>query len=361
MKANNDIFNTIVDQAKKVALSEKEKATLFRSIDAYVRKHPVKGAAPQPVRRPVSSPVPSRWITYLGANHSAAISFALVVFVVLGAGTSSAAQRALPGDLLYAVKTGINEQVHALFLSGVNKTNFEATRAVERVKEAQALATQGKLTEAVSAQLSADFDTHAAQVQKDVEVLKQKGELTKVLDVTDHFESALKEQAAQTETPGTLPVSQNNEGSAPETVVIAGSLAEKVQTAIKTAATERATTEDAVVATGAPANDIRKLAETKRADVLTLVASVQTKMVAVAPAPASVPTTMLSVLSIRSAKTVAPVVQKNKNPVADLLVQVQSLVTLGDAARDAGKFTEAFTFYRNAYELARHAGEFSTQ
>lgn len=334
MKDNNDIFNTIADQAKKVALSDKEKATLFRAVDSYVRKHPVKGAvvAPRPERAP-SRAVPSRWVMYFGANHSAAISFALVVFIVLGAGTSSAAQRALPGDLLYAVKTGINEQLHSLFLSGVNKTNYEATRAVERVKEAQTLADQGKLTDAVSAQLSADFDVHTAQVQKDVEELKQKGELTKVLTVADHFETALQEQSSVAPTPGTL----SNEEAEP--VVLAGSLAEKVQATIQNNAGVRTQAENSLVASGAQTNDLRKIAEEKHAAVLALVATLP----------------QLTVSKQATQVTQATQATLKAGLIGDTMLQIKSLISNGDDALAAGRYTEALEFYRLAHNAALKA------
>ena len=87
----------------------------------------------------------------------------LVLFAASG-GISYAAENALPGDILYPIKTQINEPVQgALALSASAKAEWATSVAGERVKEAATLAATGRLNPATQQELQADFEAHAQQ------------------------------------------------------------------------------------------------------------------------------------------------------------------------------------------------------
>lgn len=141
-------LNNLKKEAESIRLSAAEKSAMRAAIFG----------APSPVR-PVRSPyVFASFFSYQVRMSLAA----LLLFVVAGAGSVSAAQGALPGDLLYTVKVSINEKVQvALAPSTAAKAEVEASLAARRVEEAEALASQGRLDATTTMALAANFDSHA--------------------------------------------------------------------------------------------------------------------------------------------------------------------------------------------------------
>lgn len=89
---------------------------------------------------------------------------ALLMVVFVGGGTVSAAAGALPGDWLYAVKTGVNERVElALADTAQEELRVEAQFAERRVSEAEALEAEGRLDAEVAEEIELRFDEHASR------------------------------------------------------------------------------------------------------------------------------------------------------------------------------------------------------
>lgn len=98
---------------------------------------------------------------------SRAVAATLVLALFVGGGTVYAAERALPGDMLYIVKIAINEQAEeALAFTPVAKASVSAELASRRIEEAEALAVQGKLTADLSAKLEERFAAHAERADE---------------------------------------------------------------------------------------------------------------------------------------------------------------------------------------------------
>jgi hypothetical protein len=92
------------------------------------------------------------------------ITAAFLVFVLVGSGTTYAAQGALPGDLLYPVKISLNENVElALATSDEAKIQTEVRLAERRVAEAQALDEKGRLDATTTLEIEQEFDRHASR------------------------------------------------------------------------------------------------------------------------------------------------------------------------------------------------------
>lgn len=88
------------------------------------------------------------------------IAILLAVFVSLG--TSFAAQGALPGDVLYPVKTGVNENIRSAFAIGVNaEAKLQTDLLEERLEEAQTLHAEGNISTEIEAQLAANIKDQA--------------------------------------------------------------------------------------------------------------------------------------------------------------------------------------------------------
>jgi len=139
-------------EAQSIRLSQTEKAAIYARIEDAMRM----GLRPA---RPVKS-------TYVWYSWRMVGTFAVLVVVVLGTGTTYAAGGALPGSPLYAVKVGVNEPVRgALAFSNEAKVKFHTEVAEARLEEAEALASEGRLDSETSATLTANLTEHVEQVQ----------------------------------------------------------------------------------------------------------------------------------------------------------------------------------------------------
>lgn len=119
---------------------------------------------------PASQAVRSPYVAFSHFPYSRGIAFALSLVLVVGGtgGTLYAAEGSLPGDILYGVKTGITEPIAgALAVSEEAEVRFHEDIATKRLSEAEALAEEGRLTDDVSASLSASFAEHASKIERD--------------------------------------------------------------------------------------------------------------------------------------------------------------------------------------------------
>jgi hypothetical protein len=101
------------------------------------------------------------------ASHRWAAALAVLVLVVgAGGGTAFAAQGALPGSPLYAVKVKVVEPAQLALASGpAQKAAVNAQIAQTRVEEAEALAQRGALDAATTQALALNFEAHAASAE----------------------------------------------------------------------------------------------------------------------------------------------------------------------------------------------------
>src|SRR4051812_25196050 len=120
-------------------------------------------------------PSSSLWSRLMEKFSTRTLSF-IVVFLALlivGAGTATAASHALPGQILYSFKLGVNEPVRSLLIFDADtKAAFEADLAAERAEEANELFVSGHLDEETQVRLSNNFDSHVSQVQSRLERLQ---------------------------------------------------------------------------------------------------------------------------------------------------------------------------------------------
>jgi hypothetical protein len=155
---NNHPLNNIKQAAEQIRLSERERAVMRTNLIAVMGRSGA-GAAERAhaARTPYfffASPM------LLGR----AMSLAALMIIVLGGTTTYAAQGALPGGVLYPVKIYVNEGVAgALAVSDQAKLSYHTGVAQERLKEAEALAAEGKLDATTTAQLETNFNDHLAQ------------------------------------------------------------------------------------------------------------------------------------------------------------------------------------------------------
>lgn len=146
-----------VDKLKDIKLSDSSRLRMEESLLEYARFHNVRvdESARSILQVPQST---SLFTLFKTKTMNVAI---LVLMLLIGGGTSFAAQVALPGDFLYPVKTEVNENVRSAFAIGADsEAELQTELIANRVAEAEELKAKGKLTAEVSAELMANIKKH---------------------------------------------------------------------------------------------------------------------------------------------------------------------------------------------------------
>jgi len=145
---------------KGLKLSETSRAKMERELLEYAKFHPVRVPV---VSR--SNKVP--FGTVLFGNKFTTMPIAILIAIFVSAGTSFAASGSMPGDLLYGVKTNINENVASALAVGADaQARFEAKVLEKRLAEAEALKAEGKLTGELAVLVADRLAKQAATAQE---------------------------------------------------------------------------------------------------------------------------------------------------------------------------------------------------
>lgn len=134
----------IIEKLQKVHLTDNERTVMRQKLlsDMNVRSK----------SRPVQSPYAHSFSIQSFFKHSYAVSRALAfafIFSLTGSSLAFAAEQALPGDVLYPIKTQVNENILRAFYTKTptDRVNFEATIMEKRLVEAEKLEQKQKLNE----------------------------------------------------------------------------------------------------------------------------------------------------------------------------------------------------------------------
>lgn len=154
---------------EKTRLKSRERQDMRERILAFMEYHPLSKQSDFLARAElVSEPF---WIVRLPKNVIRYGVGAMVFFIVL---VPFVAERAVPGDILYAVKTGINEPIQSQFANtSYEKIEFETRLMERRIAEARVLARKGELTDEVKSQIAETMKVHSASVQKEISLLRE--------------------------------------------------------------------------------------------------------------------------------------------------------------------------------------------
>ena len=187
----NEQFEHTFEKMRSDSLSHEERAEMRARLRLFMAEHPVEPTAFERF---------ARNFTYGRARASyarPALAGFLIIFLV-GGGTSYAAADALPGDILYAIKTRVNEPItSALALSPEAKASVSATLAVRRLEEAEVLASEGRLSSAVSVEIESKFEEHLEEFEKKTTALSENDEdIETVADAQSDLEASLKVHAS---------------------------------------------------------------------------------------------------------------------------------------------------------------------
>ncbi len=163
-------FGHIFKEMKNEALSESERISMRNTLLAHMSAHPAK--APFAIRM---ADALAALADSFGEQSTGSLRFvpaALAMVMVVGLGTAYAAEGAVPGDALYAVKLNVNEPLQgALALTEKSKASWQTERIERRLTEAEALAAEGRLTPVAQAQLQTEIHLTAAKFDANIEKL----------------------------------------------------------------------------------------------------------------------------------------------------------------------------------------------
>jgi len=177
----DNFFSQFRKEAQKIRLSHKERGVMRRTFEEAMRS----GAFVKSPIRITPSPYP-----FFSSKLVSPLAFILLL-AIAGGGTAYAAEGAVPGDTLYAIKLKVNEPVReALAVSSEAKANWHAEAAERRMEEAEVLAERGTLTPETKTELEANLDRHAAEVETVVSVIEQESPIV-AADISTRFGSAL--------------------------------------------------------------------------------------------------------------------------------------------------------------------------
>ena len=155
-------MNNIEEQLnvlRKTAMTAEEKDAIRSATVSFMEEHPLFVRNPEGVRLQYGT---SNNINNYKVIKKTRMTIAIIIAILLGGGTSFAAENALPGDALYSVKVHVNENVRELVaVSNEAEAKLQAKLAERRLDEAEKLAMEGKLSAETSADLKTRFEEHS--------------------------------------------------------------------------------------------------------------------------------------------------------------------------------------------------------
>ena len=162
-------FDTEIKKyTNKVRLKASERDALRERILTYMEYHPLpKQSVHEAVETIASESFVSVHFNALYMRIAGAMAVVMLVVVPF------AAERAVPGDVLYPIKTQVNEGIRQqLANSPYERVVLETQLLERRIAEARLLASEGKLTDEVEATLAETVKGHADAAQEGIAELR---------------------------------------------------------------------------------------------------------------------------------------------------------------------------------------------
>lgn len=165
-------FDTDIKKyTERTHLKASERRELRERIFAYMEYHPLP-KQPMEVVKLSEGLLSESFITLHFNPLYARIASGVLVLILVVA--PFVAERSVPGDVLYLVKTGVNETIQGqLANSPYEKIVFETKLMERRITEARVLANEGKLTEEVQTQIAETVKGHTDAVQQGLAELRE--------------------------------------------------------------------------------------------------------------------------------------------------------------------------------------------
>jgi len=174
-------LKNLVDQSKKVFLTDKEKQIMKSEVLGFIKKHPIQETSMNWLSWPAFKMPVLRYAPVMA-----------VLTVVVTFGVSYAANYALPGDALYPIKVGVNEKVLGLlYISDESKAKYDVELAQLRLEEIEKIANKYKLDERTKGKISDLLNGHIERVQKFSDKIKNDSNPELSLKIDSELEASL--------------------------------------------------------------------------------------------------------------------------------------------------------------------------
>ena len=197
----NKYFQNIFNKVEQVKLSSIEKEEMRASLELFAIKHPVRNADTTRLL------LQERSKSYISAfaemltlkpliSKLKPMPIILIIALLIGGGTSFAAEGALPGDVLYPIKVSVNEEVRSFVaISNEAQAKWDARRAERRLEEAEKLAAEGRLNAETRADIESRFESHTKAFEEQTKKIESKQNTKTSLEINSDFEASLKTHA----------------------------------------------------------------------------------------------------------------------------------------------------------------------
>ncbi len=166
MKRFKEQFN---NQAKKITLSSTEKNSLRERIVSYVEYHPIPHRKAQVFDEKclIKKKGFLHFFSLYWRRLAGVFSIFLFIFIPF------MAERSLPGDILYAVKVGLNEEIRSsINRSPYKNIEWETERLNRRLNEIQVLVKEGKMTHDQEEKVAMAVQNHSDSARASIEKLR---------------------------------------------------------------------------------------------------------------------------------------------------------------------------------------------
>ncbi len=182
-------MDTLLHKVREsVHLQTTEKEQIKAALSAHMEQYPLRGGEKKALLSYQDS------ATLLGYQLTTfrRLTLAVLALLIIGTGTSFAAEGALPGDSLYTLKINVNEKVRtSLARSGAARAGVQAKLAARRLEEIEQLAHQGKLTTETRSDLEGAFLAHTDDANKNIQLSAQGTQVAVAAEVSSDLESTL--------------------------------------------------------------------------------------------------------------------------------------------------------------------------
>lgn len=175
-------INNIFRNARQLRLEKDKKNSIRNSVLTFVKENPLEASRSQIF-----------WTSKNLLPRLLLVTSSLAVVLVAGGFASVQAESALPGDALYPVKVGFNEKIQkVLAFTEEAKINLDMDLVELRLKEAEKLALDGKITKENQQQINNNFNAQAKKVSERIDKLNSAKKYSIAEKISSDFEASLK-------------------------------------------------------------------------------------------------------------------------------------------------------------------------
>ncbi len=183
----NNKLKQFISGADKISLTKEEKNSMRSALVSYIRSNP---ATNQVFFQHAVSTQP--WFLTLFNSRLAPVALSLLVLLSLGGGVSLAAEKSLPGNVLYPLKIHVIEEGRAMFaLTPKEKAIWASERMSLRLSEAAILVSRGELDADTADEIENNFELQAENFSEQTDQLEDEGLIESVAELNSDLEAVL--------------------------------------------------------------------------------------------------------------------------------------------------------------------------